>query len=104
MPKPPFRRSSDSRQVAEAAFKAATTKPFDRPADPAPGPKAHSLPPARELVSLRIDRDVLEHFQGEGPGWQERINKALRKVAGLREPGPVDEGLRPDQLTSENDG
>jgi len=41
-----------------------------------------SLPNAKELVSLRIDRDVLEHFQGEGPGWQERINAALRKAAG----------------------
>ncbi len=104
MPKPPFRRSSDPREAAEVAFKAATTKPTNKPADPVPRPKVGSLPPARELVSLRIDRDALEHFQGEGPGWQERINKALRKVTGLREPGPVDEGLRPDQLTSENDG
>jgi uncharacterized protein (DUF4415 family) len=31
-------------------------------------------------VSLRIDRDVLEHFQAEGPGWQDRINDALRKL------------------------
>jgi len=31
---------------------------------------------------LRIDRDVLDYFQAAGPGWQERINAALRKVAG----------------------
>jgi uncharacterized protein (DUF4415 family) len=99
MPKPPFRRSSDPRQAAEAAFKAATTKP----AAAEPRPKGRRLPPARELVSLRIDRDVLEHFQADGPGWQDRINQALRKAAGLREPGPLDEGLRPDQLTTEND-
>src|SRR6266581_570578 len=36
----------------------------------------------KELVSVRIDRDVLEHFQEEGPGWQDRINEALRKAAG----------------------
>ena len=36
----------------------------------------------QELVSLRIDRDVLDFFQEDGPGWQERINAALRKVAG----------------------
>ena len=70
------RRSSDPRQAAEAAFKAATTK-FSEP-----GPKKPSLPNAKELVSLRIDRDVLEHFQETGPGWQDRINEALRKVIG----------------------
>jgi uncharacterized protein (DUF4415 family) len=25
---------------------------------------------------LRIDRDVLEHFQETGPGWQDRIYEA----------------------------
>ena len=63
-------------------------KPFDEailralrnPADlPA---KAPAVPGAKETVSLRIDRDVLDFFQEEGPGWQERINAALRKVAG----------------------
>jgi uncharacterized protein (DUF4415 family) len=79
--KPPFRnRSTDPRAAAEAAFKQATTKP----AEPdAPAPKKITLPNARELVSLRIDRDVLEHFQESGPGWQDRINEALRKAAGL---------------------
>ncbi len=100
MSKPPFRRSADPRQAAEAAFKAATTKP----AASTERPKAVTLPPVRELVSLRLDRDVLEHFQAQGPGWQERINAALRAVAGNKEPGPQDEGLRPDQLTSENGG
>jgi uncharacterized protein (DUF4415 family) len=70
------RRPTDSRQAAEAAFKAVTTKPAE------PLPKAPSPPSARELVSLRIDRDVLEHFQETGPGWQDRINAALRKAAG----------------------
>jgi len=36
----------------------------------------------KELVSLRIDQDVLEHFRAGGPGWQERINETLRKAAG----------------------
>jgi uncharacterized protein (DUF4415 family) len=57
-------------------FKAATTKPAEMPA-----PKP-SLPNAKELVSLRIDRDVLQHFQEAGPGWQDRINDALRKSIG----------------------
>lgn len=34
-------------------------------------------------VNLRLDPDILEHFRSQGPGWQTRINDALRKVAGL---------------------
>jgi uncharacterized protein (DUF4415 family) len=34
------------------------------------------------MVTLRIDCDVLEHFQADGPGWQDRINEALRRAAG----------------------
>ena len=71
------RRTRDPLQAAEAAFKAATTKPLEEPA-----PKRPTVPNAKELVSLRIDRDVLDHFQEDGPGWQARINQALRKAAG----------------------
>jgi uncharacterized protein (DUF4415 family) len=71
-----IRRITDPRQAAEAAFKTATTKPAEV------APKKPSIPNAKELVSLRIDRDVLDHFQESGPGWQDRINEALRKVAG----------------------
>lgn len=34
-------------------------------------------------VNLRLDRDVLEHFKANGPGWQSRVNEALRKAAGV---------------------
>ena len=71
-----IRRTTDSRQMAEMAFKTATTKPAQT------APKAAPLPGAKELVSLRIDRDVLDHFQESGPGWQDRINDALRAAAG----------------------
>lgn len=37
---------------------------------------------AKEQVSLRIDKDVLERFRAGGPGWQTRINDALRQAAG----------------------
>jgi uncharacterized protein (DUF4415 family) len=72
------RRTSDPRQAAEAAFKSVTTKPI-----PAPElPKSAAPPNAREAVSLRIDRAVLDYFQEAGPGWQDRINEALKKVTG----------------------
>ncbi|WP_421425118.1 BrnA antitoxin family protein, partial [Agrobacterium rosae] len=35
-------------------------------------------PNTKELVSLKIDSDVLAYFQQDGPGWQERINDFLR--------------------------
>jgi uncharacterized protein (DUF4415 family) len=37
----------------------------------------------KEAVNLRLDPDVLEYFRKTGPGWQSRINEALRKAAGL---------------------
>lgn len=71
------RRPPDVRSAAERAFKAVTAKPAEGP------PKAPpSLPGVKEMVSLRIDRDVLDFFQEDGPGWQDRINAALRKAAG----------------------
>ena len=70
------RTLNDARTEAEAAFKKTTTKVPDLP------PKKATLPSVKELVSLRIDQDVLEHFQEGGPGWQDRINAALRKTAG----------------------
>ena len=79
MAEPPRRprTMADARTQAEAAFKKATTKPVEAP------PKTAVIPGAREQVSLRIDQDVLEHFRADGPGWQDRINAALRKAAGL---------------------
>jgi uncharacterized protein (DUF4415 family) len=71
------RRPLDARSAAEKAFKAVTTKPVEGPSKPAASP-----PGAKEMVSLRIDRDVLDFFQEGGPGWQDRINAALRKAAG----------------------
>ena len=76
MPVDRTRRPGDARSAAEAAFKAVTTKPIE---DPAPKP---AIPHAKEQVSLRIDRDVLDHFQESGPGWQDRINETLRKAIG----------------------
>jgi uncharacterized protein (DUF4415 family) len=71
------RRPVSARDKAEALFSAATPKVAP------PEVKRPTVPGARELVSLRIDSDVLEHFQGDGPGWQDRINDALRRAAGL---------------------
>ncbi|SCY93652.1 BrnA antitoxin family protein [Microvirga guangxiensis] len=73
---PGSRRPSDPLKAAEAAFKKATTKPIEGPT------KAPSIPGMKETVTLRIDHEILEYFQQDGPGWQDRINAALRKAIG----------------------
>ena len=70
------RTLGDARTEAEAAFKKVTAKVAEAP------PRKAALPGVREQVTLRIDQDVLEFFRSGGPGWQERINEALRKAAG----------------------
>jgi len=56
--------------------------------------------PTKQQVTLRLDRDVVEHFKRGGAGWQTRINSALKsvvthenghprsRVAGTGEPSP----------------
>ena len=75
----PPRRPVSAIDRAEALFKKATTPPA------APAPGRTEIPAGKETVSLRIDRDVLAHFQDDGPGWQERINAALRQASGVDE-------------------
>lgn len=43
-------------------------------------PKAES---PKVAVSLRLDQDVVARFKASGPGWQTRMNTALRDAAGL---------------------
>ncbi len=78
MSQPPRRPRTlnDARTEAEAAFKKATTRVAD------PLPRQAAIPGVREQVTLRIDQDVLDYFREDGPGWQDRINAALRAAAG----------------------
>ncbi|ANY83890.1 hypothetical protein BB934_34530 (plasmid) [Microvirga ossetica] len=63
-------------KAAEIVYLNPTTKPIEGMA------KAAVMPGAKETVTLRIDPDVLDFFQKDGRGWQDRINAALRKAAG----------------------
>lgn len=42
-----------------------------------------SLTSNKVQVSLRLDKDALDRLRAGGPGWQTRINEAVRKAAGL---------------------
>ena len=70
------RTLSDARTEAEATFKKITAKVAKGPT------KENAIPGVKEQVTLRIAQDVLEHFREGGPGWQDRINEALRKAMG----------------------
>jgi uncharacterized protein (DUF4415 family) len=37
----------------------------------------------KKQVTLRLDADIIDRFRSEGPGWQTRINAALRKAVGV---------------------
>ena len=36
-------------------------------------------PPTKQPVTIRLDADVLEWFRKQGPGYQTRINRLLRR-------------------------
>lgn len=40
--------------------------------------------PTKVPVSIRLSADVVAHFKATGPGWQSRIDEALRKAAKLK--------------------
>lgn len=46
----------------------------------------------KEQVALRVDRDILAAFRATGPGWQTRMNDALRDW--LKRHSPSDSGRR----------
>jgi uncharacterized protein (DUF4415 family) len=89
------RRGPDHRKAAEAAFKSATKKVIPGPA------KAPALPNVKETVTLRLDQRVLEFFQREGAGWQDRINDAL--VALMETAVRGERSLPVEDLNASND-
>src|SRR5688572_15001271 len=42
------------------------------------GQRGSQRRPTKELISLRIDRDVAAAYRATGPGWQAKANEALR--------------------------
>ena len=78
----------DAPEATDAQLAAA--KPFAE-AFPALAEKMRRNPGGRPrvanpkvAVSLRLDPEIVERFKADGPGWQTRINDALREVVGLK--------------------
>lgn len=54
--------------------------PAIRAAFPKRGRPRGSLSATKQQVTLRLDKDVLGRWRATGPGWQSRMNEALRKA------------------------
>jgi uncharacterized protein (DUF4415 family) len=64
-------------------FERAEIREGDRLARPAKAIGRPKKDSPKKAVSIRLDSDVLAHFRATGPGWESRINDALRRAAGL---------------------
>jgi uncharacterized protein (DUF4415 family) len=67
----------DIPELTDEFFERAEIWHGDKLIRPARGRPPLDLP--KRLVSLRLDQDVIKAFRAAGPGWQSRINAALRK-------------------------
>ena len=45
------------------------------------GQRGPQKSPTKELISLRVDREVVAAYRATGPGWQKRAGEALRLYA-----------------------
>ncbi len=45
------------------------------------GARGAQKSPTKIPVSIRLSPEVVKHFKDKGPGWQSRIDDALRKIA-----------------------
>lgn len=61
------------------------------------GQRGPQRSPTKELISLRVDRDVLSALRATGLGWQTRANDALRAYVER-------DGLRAARSTVNKDG
>ncbi|MDM7957717.1 BrnA antitoxin family protein [Blastomonas sp.] len=71
-----FRRARPASELFDAEHVALLVRQPGRP-------KGSTKADAKQQVALRLDRDVIERFKAAGPGWQTRMNDALRRAAGL---------------------
>lgn len=75
--------ATGSNPVGRATTSASVAQRIDRPVpdreDAGSNPAGRANYPGKKLISVRVDVDVIEHFRAGGPGWQTRVNAALRR-------------------------
>jgi len=45
-----------------------------------PGQRGPQKSPTKELISIRLSREVVDYFRSMGEGWQSRIDETLKKA------------------------
>jgi uncharacterized protein (DUF4415 family) len=86
---PPVVLDDDNPEWTKADFARAAKWPAGvRLKDLKPGELARIVPkrgpqkaPTKVAVSIRLSPEVVKHFKAKGPGWQSRIDEALRRIA-----------------------
>ena len=73
----------DAPPLDRAWFEKAEIRQGERVIRPANVGGRPRLANPKRAVNIRLDADLLEHFRASGPGWQSRVNEALRKAVGL---------------------
>ena len=68
-----FARAKPADDVLPTAFMSAFRRGRGRP-------RGSTKADAKQQVTLRLDRAVIEKFRATGPGWQSRINEVLRNA------------------------
>lgn len=67
-----MRPASEVLPEVVAAYKAGTLKRRR-------GQRGPQKAPTKRLVSIRFSQEVLEYFRATGPGWQTRMDEALKE-------------------------
>ncbi|MCO5072099.1 MAG: BrnA antitoxin family protein [Rhizobiaceae bacterium] len=65
-------------QIKQNAVKAAPERKNPAGQPPKPKSRAGRKPSGKIVVSIRLDPEVVERARATGPGWQARINDALK--------------------------
>lgn len=76
---PPVVHDGDNPEWTEQDFaRARPIGEFPKLAAAFPRARGPQRAPVKQQVTLRLDQDVVAKFRATGPGWQSRINAALR--------------------------
>jgi uncharacterized protein (DUF4415 family) len=91
----PWADPDDAPELDEAYFARADVYEGETLIRPArkPGQRGPQKAPTKEMVTLRLDRDVVAAYRATGPGWQARMNDALK--AAMRQKSAKAAGSQP---------
>lgn len=76
-------KAADVNWTAPSASVSSATGVFVLPASVEEPKRRGKKPSGQVIVTLRMDPEVRDNLQAEGPGWGARANSLLRKALGL---------------------